>query len=766
MNASTIIFDSPVPAWLVCAAALAAGAGVIVFARRDVARLGPRLRALIISLAAVGVAMLAGLMLNPKLIRTRPDPEKPRCTLLVDSSRSMLIAEPCSDALAKLLPPRKQKTRLSSKDGMVSREEVVRALLGPTGGEWLTMLKGNFDVTAHRFDSKLAGLSLDGAAPFAVNAEGYSTSLGGALEQAAGGSAGQRPRAVVLISDGAWNDGPDPAEIARALGRLGTPVVAVGIGDPNPPRDAAVTRLAGPKSALLGDELSLVAQIVTSGMPATSMAVQLLEDGEVVKEKQVTVPAAGRPVSIAFSYVPEKPGRKHFTARIQKQQGEQDQSNNEAGAAVEVGERTINVLLVDGEPRWEFRFIRNVLERDPAVRLSVCLIRPKLGTIAGPGYVSTLPADKKDLAEYDLVILGEVPRAGLPDSFLTELAEMVKLRGGALIVIAGRRGYYRDLAGTPVEEVLPVKLDGVPDAGRGGSAFRMELSHEGGTHLVTRLASDQQENELTWAALPAMTWSAGGASLTRGADALLVHPYMVDGTARAPLVAVQRAGAGKVMFCGVEETWRWRKAVGDRYHYRFWAQAVRWMVKRPFAQGDARARLSVDRSECGIGESVEIEAFCVGPDGFPLAKAQVWVKAAGPGKEFRRLVMEPAPGGWGIYRAAFAPERPGTYRLQPIVSAYGDEPLESSATLEATRPDLERNFLAQDRATLEAIAQAAGGQYLAAEQIDRLPGILAAKAERKMLVSEYSPCRHWAYFSFLTTVLGAAWLIRKRSGLA
>jgi len=246
----------------------------------------------------------------------------------------------------------------------------------------------------------------------------------------------------------------------------------------------------------------------------------------------------------------------------------------------------------------------------------------------------------------------------------------------------------------------------------------------------------------------------------------VVHPFRLAGSSKMPLLAVQRVGSGKVMYLGIEGTWRWRREVGDQYHYRFWAQTARWMVKRQFAEGDPRARLSLDRTECDVGETVEVEAYCLGPDGFPLERAQVSVHIQSDGGETQRLALGAAPGGWGVYRASFKPEAAATYTMRPIVSVYGERPLESIATLTATRPDLERKFLAQDVNTLSAIALASGGRYLRVNESDKLPSLLAAKVERRVLTAEYSPCRHWAYYSALALILATAWLIRKRSGLA
>ena len=119
-----------------------------------------------------------------------------------------------------------------------------------------------------------------------------------------------------------------------------------------------------------------------------------------------------------------------------------------------------------------------------------------------------------------------------------------------------------------------------------------------------------------------------------------------------------------------------------------------------------------------------------------------------------------------MFRAAFTPERAGDYTLRPIVSAYGKDPLPFSLKLRANRPDLEKNFLAQDRKSLRAIAQDSGGEYLEWSEVGRLPSLLSKRAERRLLTAEYAPCRHWSCYLAMALALSAAWFIRKRSGLA
>jgi hypothetical protein len=825
-----VLFDCPLPPWMVGVAAAVLLGVVVAFARQDARHLRALARRAILALVVLATAMLTGLVLNPKVIRTWPDPHKPLCAVLVDGSRSMSIADcplPIADseegrgardegrgktpggaAPAPAASPaiENRKSKIENPDGVkITREEAVRRLLAAGPRAWLAKLGAEFELAGWRFSAEgrmeALPLSLEergtdpsdkGPVPFAVDPEGYATALGEALDGATQRAGDARPRVLVLVSDGAWNAGRDPSEVARVLGRLGIPVFAVGVGQPNPPRDAAVASLRGPESVHLGDEMLLTAEVAATGLGAARLPVRLTsgtspplpplhnwrggEGGEVLGEKQVVTLPDGRPVKVSFSFVPDAPGQRVFTVAVLKQEGEENESNNTASVSLEVIERKIRTLLVEGRPRWEFRFLRNVCERDPAVQLTTCLLRDDIkaggAPTAGPGYLKSLPVEEKALLEYDVIVLGDVPRAGLPDKFLELLAARVRDHGGALIVIAGRRGNYRGLAGTPVAGILPVALEG-PGEGdtRGGSPFGVEVTQEGLSHLVTRLAADPEENEATWSRLPRIQWSAAVGGLARGATALLVHPYRLSGATKLPLLAVQQVGSGKVLWLGTEETWRWRREVGDPYHYRFWAQALRWLVKKQFAQGDPRARLSLDRAQCDLGETVEIEAYCLDRGGFPLEDARVWVRIEPaekvPGASSPvRLAMEPKPGGWGLYRAVFKPTAPGTYIARPIVSVHGEEPLASSVSFTVVRPDLEQRFLAQDVATLNAIASASGGEYLRVEESGRLPSLLAAKIERRMLTAELSPCRHGGYYMVLALLLSAAWLIRKRSGLA
>jgi len=762
LNGTRIIFDCPVSPWFAAALALGVLGVVAVFLRRDTAGLKRGTRLAVQALFLAGIALMAGILLNPRIVRTWPDPQKPQLALLVDASRSMLLSDAYRGQDAEWIG----RALASAAVNDAPRNRIVQALLGSRREDWLTAIRDGFDVIGSRFAENSQALSLGPeSSEFRVDENGTVTALGDALQQAGREVEGRRPRSVVLVSDGAWNAGRDPAEAARVLGRLDVPVYAIGLGDPEPPRDVAVVALKGPEKGLVGDVLFLTAQVASTGMGPVKVRVELVDNGQVVADKQAVTLPSGRPVDVSFSHVPVAPGRHDFIARLVPPEDDRDAANNAATRVIQIVNQEIRVLLIDAEPRWEFRFIRSVLDRDPAVRPTICLLRPRVGPIKGEGYLDTLPTSQRGFTDFDLVILGDVSRRFLPDAFLAELADMVQQRAGALILVAGRHRGFRELMGTPLERILPVRLEG-GIGGSGGAPFRVELTQDGADHLITRLSSEPKENEAAWESLPPVRWAAGVGETAPGAIALLVHPFRLAGAGKLPVLAVHRVGRGKAMFCGIEGTWRWRKTVGDKYHYRFWAQAVRWMIKKQAGVGDARARLALDRTECKVGDRVEVEVHCVDNDGFPLLDADVKARIAVNDGDARYVSLQPAAGGWGIYRGTFIPSRPGEYSIRPIVDLYGKKPLPSTLSLKVTRPDLERTFLAQDRNTLQAIAEASGGRYLSIGEMGTLPSLLAARAERRMLTAEYSPCRHWAYYFALAAVLSAAWIMKKWSGLA
>ncbi len=92
---------------------------------------------------------------------------------------------------------------------------------------------------------------------------------------------------------------------------------------------------------------------------------------------------------------------------------------------IAVRSETLKVLVVDSLPRWEYRYLRNALERDPGVESHCVLFHPSLGPGGGRNYLTAFPGTKEQLQRYDVIFLGDV---GVGEGELKE-SDVALIRG-------------------------------------------------------------------------------------------------------------------------------------------------------------------------------------------------------------------------------------------------------------------------------------------------------------------------------------------------
>ncbi len=130
--------------------------------------------------------------------------------------------------------------------------------------------------------------------------------------------------------------------------------------------------------------------------------------GEVVT-KSVVVPAMSRLQDVIL-WKPDRPGEMKLTLTVPRtaDRPASGDENNTIEAPLSVRKEQLHVLLVETYPRWEYRYLRNALERDPGVEVNTLLFHPDLGLPGvGRGYLSGMPKEDA-MAKYDVVFLGDV----------------------------------------------------------------------------------------------------------------------------------------------------------------------------------------------------------------------------------------------------------------------------------------------------------------------------------------------------------------------
>ncbi|MCA9199564.1 MAG: hypothetical protein KDA87_18600, partial [Planctomycetales bacterium] len=430
-----------------------------------------------------------------------------------------------------------------------------------------------------------------------------------------------------------------------------------------------------PTFSVVGKSLQIPFTVRSTIAVDYEVEVALTMDSGQELTKQIVVPAMGQ-VQDVFFWTPADLGDVQLTLDVPAHPQESIRGNNTKTVKVSIKAESLKVLVVESLPRWEYRYLRNALERDPGVDVSCLLFHPGLSKRGGgSGYIKEFPATIEELSKYDVVFLGDV---GMVEGQLTAaqcemIRGLVENQASGLIFMPGPKGYQYSLQTSELAELYPVVLD---ESARRGFGSRVPsnfiLTELGQNSLLTKLADTAKENAAVWRSLPGFQWRSPALRHKAGTEVLAVHEE-----SRAPLLVTKTMGTGKILFMGTDGAWRWREGVEDKYHYRFWGQVARWMAyQRHMAEGEMlRFFYSPDRPE--PGNVVTMNATVLDPSGVPMNGGTVSADISSPSGQLTKLRFQQAEGAdWGLYSARFTPDQIGQYKVTLRCN-------ETSAVLEA-----------------------------------------------------------------------------------
>lgn len=404
-------------------------------------------------------------------------------------------------------------------------------------------------------------------------------------------------------------------------------------------------------------------------------------DGE-RQTKEVRVRAMSR-TSEAVVWTPKEEGDYTIEVEVPQHSEETIVTNNQGAAPISIRQEKLKVLVIDSLPRWEYRYLRNALSRDPGVDVSCLLFHPELDKVGGGNkdYIKEFPASLEELSKYDVVFLGDVgiERGQLTEEQCQMLRGLVEFQASGLVFIPGSQGNAHSFASTALEPLMPVVLDASnPDGVGTRNAMRMELTEAGRRSLLTKLADTAEENVDVWLNLPGFQWHSAVSRAKPGVEVLAVHESAMSEQGRMPLLATKTFGAGKVLFMGTDGVWRWRKGVEDKYHYRFWSQVVRWMAyQRNMAKGESM-RFYFSPDTPSIGQTLTLRANVMQSSGEPLVQGEVTAKIEAPSGKSQSIKL--SSGGtesWGSFEGRYETTEPGMHQVT-LMCKQTAETLETS----------------------------------------------------------------------------------------
>lgn len=833
--------------WLPPLLGLLAVVAVGVLYAKEAGRLSVPRRLVLAGVRLATVAAVAFLMLRPVWVSDDGGARRRPVAVLIDASQSMDSKDPrpalddqWRAALAYgIIDPDKPfpgEPITSIVQGKMperpSRMEVARATLLNPKLDLLNRLRGIGPLEIYTF-----GATANGRDPFALDwlkdlpADRPRTAIASSAFERLNRDDADLPAAVVLVTDGRDNASDKSfAELAARCRDKKVPLHVYGVGSSSfgqlRLRDAAV-----PESVFLDDTVAIPVRYAVKGVAEGKVDIVVkfgdrevaakrgipVKEGSDIREVLTFAPtkedaaAKNQDVTVSVTVTPSAPGGvavESLTDTISK--------------PTQVVTKKLKVLVVDGLPRVDFKFLQRALLRDRRVDARFFLTEGDREAMRS-GYPwlveftrqlnGTLALDRDEFRklvnEYDLLILGDIPGK----FFSTEQQQVIKdfvAEGGGLLHVAGKWHGPREWLEHPegqasIADVLPVELPPMkwpiqPPEGRYYQPFVPVLAPSAVRNPLVSLEEDPLDNAELWGRLsrvdpkelppeptddeprplkkkqlPPMEWYYPVTRLKPGVEVFLVHP-----TARTPapdnrpmpLLAGHYFGKGYVLFCGFDDTWRWRFNEADRYFGRFWTQAV-YQAGVPRMIGTKLTQLSLDTPEPVQGKSGQVYARIL-DENFRALKAEEIDATlerldAGPNDKDRQTTVKlrKLDAQDGEYVAPLPFNHAGRYKLAVDPKNHSPALMEYRVSLP---PDHEQSPGGMAEAELSKLAADSGtpenpGRFYHEENLHEMPRSVQpqtapfARREERLLWN-------WWAMGALVGLLSLEWFLRKFNGLS
>jgi uncharacterized membrane protein len=598
----------------------------------------------------------------------------------------------------------------------------------------------------------------------AANGGSPASHLGESLAQLARDTSNLPVGGVLLVSDGADNRGAIAPELLTAIRARRIPVHTLGIGRTEMERDVEIEELRAAPRTFSNAKLSAQLRVRQAGFSDKPARLTLKLDGKVVANKEILLAADGRPQIEEVAFPAGAAGAKILEASIDPMDGEQNLANNVRRQLVNVDPEKPRVLYVEGEPRWEMKFVRRAMEDDETLEL-VTMLRTTQNKIYRQGIADVkeletgFPTIPEDLYAYSGLVIGTVESNWFTPAQIKLIRQFVDERGGGLLMLGGRNGLSEGgYASSELNEILPVNLE-TSQGAFSRTPAKPVLTARGEESLITRLADDPAENRKLWESLPELADQQRVGDPRPGAQVLL--EIGAQGR-RTPLLAIERFGFGRTAVFATGGSWRWKmlRDHKDTAHYNYWRQLLRWLVT------DAPRQVSTELSEQMLMDRGDVTLTTRVRDKKwkPMNDATVTAHMVGPDGASTEQRLSPVPGQAGEYKLSSNVTLPGTY-VAEIVARRGSEEV-GRDTLSFRRENgvAEAFGRVQNRGLLEGLSGRTGGKYYTAADAARIPDELTFSQSGLTMKETRDLWPLPIFFLLLALLKGAEWVLRRRWG--
>jgi len=437
-----------------------------------------------------------------------------KVAVLVDGSASMTLAANTDSTI----------TLKKQSDASTSRAKVASNIL--QNSDFLSSLRNTHEVSVWNFSTnsqKIALLPQESQSPQdnttddvpnwqeKLLPQGSETRLGDALLNVLQGEPDESLSGIIVLTDGGNNAGIDPTQAASKVADTPTEVYVIGLGSEQLPANVRVADLLSPPRIFPGDSFSITGYLQSQGLEGEIAQVELLEaeaeamlgtssnetpGGRVIDTTEVQLAADGELLAVRFDLDGlETPGSRVLAIRVIPPTADSNSGDNLEAADIEVVDSKTQVLLLSGGPSREYRFLRNVLQRDQSFAVDVLLNSAPSGISQDARKVlDSFPASSEAIDEYDVVVAIDYNWDDLDPASIARLERWVSEDSGGLLFVAGNVFMQQWLTNRRFESIRnlhPVEL-------RRGEQILLAPQLAATDPLPLRFSPDGNDSEFLW----------------------------------------------------------------------------------------------------------------------------------------------------------------------------------------------------------------------------------------------------------------------------
>lgn len=556
-----------------------------------------------------------------------------------------------------------------------------------------------------------------------------------------------KPSTVTILSDGIVNDGENPIYFAEGLN---IPIYAVALGDTTTKVNAKLVDVIANNIMYAGQPSQIRVSAMLEGIETASSYIDFYEENKLITTSAVQL-KNGKVTNVNFDFNPKTEGEIKLSFRLRGIESESNLEDNKKIVYVKILGSKMKVVLINGMPSFDQRFIKTALEKDTNIAVTNLTFLPNGNLLEGKDL-------KKVLDEADIIFLLNFPVKNTPSEVLQTVIKSINEKSLpfffllTLNIDTQKLKLFNTLL--PItwrENILPSK------------EIQPHVNEQHLRNPILKFGSVDVEQ--LWNNLP-VVYQSGWDVISKPESATLLSSKMNNIQLKTPLLVTRKLGKEKSILVNASDIWRWKmlaKKETESLFDNFFHNSIRWLSADEELK---RINIRTTKNSYAQGEEVNFIGEVYDDNFNPIDDATINVKIKNQNGVVEELSMNSVGG--GLYDGVVQPNNSGDYEFNAVVSVNSKSIGKVNGRFNVGEFDLELSNLKADIVLMHRLSEVTGGKFFY-NNFDGLIEIISSNelnkekiVERKEEVALWN--NDWLLF-IIIFLFGIEWFIRKREGL-